>query len=188
MNLQRRSNGFYYLTYYDEETEKWRKKSTKYTTKAEALKFFKKFSRELEEKQKPLPLIQIDEFEKEYLKFIGATHSSKYVESIKLSFRMLSNFLGADSKLTEINTKIAQQFISQTHQRAKQSSYLYLRTLKAAFNRAKDWEYILENPFVKVKLPRPQKQHPLFINEKELQEILSTSKNQNMVEQKSKHF
>ncbi|MCH7826603.1 MAG: tyrosine-type recombinase/integrase, partial [Bacteroidetes bacterium] len=46
----------------------------------------------------------------------------------------------------------------------------------AAFTRAVDWEYISENPFKKVKLPKIQKSFPAFITEVELNKILSVTK------------
>ena len=67
-----------------------------------------------------------------------------------------------------------------THKRTVKGAELYLRTLKAALNRAVDWEYIEVNPFNKVKLPKSQKTFPVFINEKELEVIIDQTKNEEL--------
>ena len=67
--------------------------------------------------------------------------------------------------------------MSETYQRTEKSAELYLRTLKASFNRAIDWGYISENPFKKVKLPKSQKSYPMFISEDELNQIVKNISN-----------
>ncbi len=45
--------------------------------------------------------------------------------------------------------------------------------MKAAFNKAVEWGYISENPFLKVRLPKEQKNQPKYLSEIELKGILS---------------
>lgn len=54
---------------------------------------------------------------------------------------------------------------------------VYLRTLKAAFNRAVEWEYISENHLSKIKLPKHQREEQKFLSLKELKCILDAVNN-----------
>ena len=113
----------------------------------------------------------LEDFKKEYINYIGKTHSKKYLSSIELSFRQLLKHTN-NIALGNIKTVHAQKFLIETYQRTEKSAELYLRTLKASFNRAIDWEYLSENPFKKVKLPKSQKSYPMFISEDELNQIV----------------
>jgi len=57
---------------------------------------------------------------------------------------------------------------------------VYMRTLKAAFNIAIEWKYILSNPFVKVKFKKGQKKKPVFISRDDLEKILIQAENKKM--------
>src|ERR1035438_3080506 len=66
-----------------------------------------------------------------------------------------------------------ENYIISTFKRSKYTAALYFRTQKAAFSKAVDWDYISVNPFNKIKLPRFQKNKPQFINQGDLDIILS---------------
>jgi len=108
--------------------------------------------------------------------FMSRTHSQKYLSSINLSFNLLIRFTG-DVPLKQITPKITQSFLSETYERAKKGASLYCRTLKASFKRAIEWNYLEENPFVKVRLPKIEKSFPVFITESELEIILGNTPN-----------
>jgi integrase/recombinase XerD len=55
---------------------------------------------------------------------------------------------------------------------------VYYRTIKAAFNKAKDWGYVKENYFQKVKLPKKQQVNPMFIKSDQLLVICDHLKNE----------
>ena len=61
--------------------------------------------------------------------------------------------------------------------RTKKVADLYSRTLKAIFTRAIEWNYLEENPFVKVRLPKIEKSFPVFITESELEIIIGNTSN-----------
>lgn len=178
MNLSKRKNGIYYVQYYDYSEEKIKRVSTSSRSKKDALKFLNEFDKFLDSKiyKKPITLTQ---FIDEYIKFIGYTYSVKYLQSIVLSFRQLLKFTN-DISLKKISIRLAQEFLSMTYKRTEKGAELYLRTLKAAFNRAVDWGYIEDNPFKKVKLPKSQKTYPLFIKESELDIILKHTSNEEL--------
>lgn len=153
------------------------KKTTKSTgkkLKSEALKYLANFERNLET-TKQIKVITLSEFQKEYLEFTSI-YSKSYQRSIRDSFNQLNKSFAKDKKLTKINSKQIELFILQIFKRSQSSSGLYYRTLKAAFNKAAEWGYINTNPFSKVKLPKIKTKFPVFVNEMELNLILSEVK------------
>jgi integrase/recombinase XerD len=77
--------------------------------------------------------------------------------------------------LRKIDTKMVQDFIIIASVKANYAARMYLRTLKAAFNRAIDWDYLEKNPFCKVKVSREKKVVPIFLNENEFQLIVDVT-------------
>ena len=148
--------------------------------KKEAERFLISFQRDLLQKppRKPVEIknelenIILSKFLNEYLEFSKPTKSAPYLKSIELSFRQFIYFTG-DIRLSEVDVRLIDKFITITFSRAQRASHLYYRTLKAAFSKAVAWNYIKENPFRKVKFPRMQKKHPVFISVEEFKQILA---------------
>ncbi|MCP5061780.1 MAG: tyrosine-type recombinase/integrase [Ignavibacteriae bacterium] len=178
MNLAKRKNGIYYIQYFDSEDNKTRRVSTSKRNKSDALLFLAEFDNYLKSKTQ-LKHSTLNSFKDEYIRYIGRTHSVKYLSSIELSFRQLLKSI-RDIPLLEIKVIHVQEFLSETYQRTEKGAELYLRTLKASFNRAIDWGYIKENPFKKVKLPKSQKSFPVFISETELNQIVTNTKSKDL--------
>jgi|GEM_PF-3537853 len=174
MFLAQRSNGIYFIEFFDEQSQKLRRKSLGTKNRSDTYSLYSKFF------QEPRPTVKeeipknknlLEEFQKEYVSSLQNTHSKNYISSIDLSFKELIEFCG-NADLKSLNTILMQKFINETYGRAKRSAALYFRTLKAAFNKAVDWEYLSENPLRKVKLPRMEKSFPIFISEEQLNTIL----------------
>jgi site-specific recombinase XerD len=157
---------FYQVVYNDEG--KRCSRSTKQQSKSEALKFLTEFKNQLKDKKRIKP-VTLAEFSKEYQKYSEATKSKGYADNIQISFRLFIQFVG-EIRLNKIDARIVEKFIQS--RTSKFACAGYYRSLKAAFNVALRWNYILENPFVKVKPPKLPKKIPLFISEDELQQIL----------------
>jgi site-specific recombinase XerD len=102
-------------------------------------------------------------FEDEYINYVKANLSPSYVRSIQSSFVHLNNFLGIQKVISEIKLKDAEKFMIWLQGKTKRGYRVYYRTLKAAFNKALEWDYISENPFVKVKLPKVQRVAPKYV-------------------------
>lgn len=170
---------FYQLTY--EVNGKRTTISTKTAIEKDAQKFLEQFKEslnhpELEKislpKKKISPLLS--KFEKEYLDYIHPTKSKSYVESISFSFRQFISFC-SDIPLNEIDNRTIDKFITSTFSRTQRGAHLFYRTLKAAFNKAIEWNYIESNPFTKMKFPKLAKSFPAFISEDELLIILANT-------------
>ncbi|KAF0139477.1 MAG: int [Stygiobacter sp.] len=179
-------SSFYQIVY--KVNGKKTSKSTGTNNRAEAEKIFEEFSKGVLSDKKSLnsPIremnltpIKVDhhslaDFKKEYLEFLHPTKSKRYIISIELSFNQLISFCG-DITLKQINTQILDRFISKTFARTQRGAHQYYRTLKAAFNKAVEWNYIETNPFSKVKFPRLTKVYPVFLTEDDLLIILTNT-------------
>ena len=133
-------------------------------------------------------------FMEEYNKMIKLNRSKSYYVSVCSSFKHLIEFFGYGKSIQTIGLKDVENFLTQLqHNVSKRSSLssgepassnrsegyrVYFRTLKAAFNKAKDWGYVKENYFTKVKLPKRQKLAPVFINSDQLSAISNQIKNE----------
>ncbi len=177
MFIFKRKN-IYYVEYFDEECNKQKRISTKQKTKAAALRFISELKQKLPARVKQQS-ISLSEFITEYEANAEQIYSAKYIKSIKLSFRMIKDFLG-EAELSEVTPKRVEQFQAFTFRRAKHSAHLYHRTLKAAFNKAVQWNYIESNPFKEVSPPKIQKKIPVFIEKKELEEIMRQVKSESL--------
>lgn len=117
-------------------------------------------------------------FRKEYLSVIENTFTSKYAISVRTSFQHLENYFGGEKQLKSLKTLDIEKFKIYIMQAAPAGYVVYLRTLKAAFNRAIDWELISENPFSKVETKKIQATRPEFITRSELQKIMDVTGNE----------
>ena len=82
--------------------------------------------------------------------------------------------------MNEINIRILDKFITTTFSRTQKGAHHYYRTLKAAFNKAVEWNYISVNPFTKIKFPKIPKSFPVFLMEDELLIILANTPYQHL--------
>jgi integrase/recombinase XerD len=89
---------------------------------------------------------------------------------------MLENHLH-NPLLKDIESRKVEKFLMLVFHRAKYSAGLYLRTLKASFNKAIQWGYIDSNPFNNIKLPKSIKHIPEFIGVEELNKIIDLTDN-----------
>ena len=152
--------------------------STRTKDRKKAEKFMANFNpeeREVKEKKPKLKAKRLNNFRKEYLEYISSTKSKSYIESIELSFNQLISF-SKDLPLIRVDNRTVDKFITSVFSRSKYAAALYYSTLKAAFTKAVDWNYIEINPFKKVKCPKVPKRHPLFISKDELQKIIDNNK------------
>lgn len=123
--------------------------------------------------------VTLSKFKEEYLSYCGPIKSSKYLISINLSFKQFISVVG-DHYLDEITSLNVDQFITTTFERTQRGAHHYYRTLKAAFNKAIEWNYISVNPFIKVKFPKLSKSFPAFISEDEILIIIANTPYQHL--------
>ena len=107
--------------------------------------------------------INLEDFTIEYISFVERNRAAKTCEGVKLVAKHLLAFY---PPVKEINT------IDHLRKTAPLGTYNYLRTLKAMFNKAIEWNHLRSNVFTKVKLPKRQEKNPAFITPDELAKIL----------------
>lgn len=178
MYLVKSKNSPYYQVIYFRKGKKT-SKSTRKKRKSEALKFLSEFRQNIAKKE-VIPEVKISQYHEQYKELMSRGHSLKYIRSIDLSFKMLKEFTG-DIYISQITRPRAEDFISFTYKRSKHAARLYNRTLKAAFNKAIDnWNYIEDNPFRKIKIPKIPEKLPVFITESEFISLLENTEDEMM--------
>ncbi len=169
MYLSKRK-GIYYIFYRQDDGKKTCK-STKTTIKKDAMLYLTNFNDELKSKKVKTEK-RLSEFKTEYLKRIDTTHTKQSYKCIVSTFKTFSSYFKTDPLLTSLTREVVEEFLLISYKRTKYGASHYYRTLKAAFNKAKDWGYIHDNPFVKIKLPKIPENKPLFITEDEFDELI----------------
>lgn len=163
--------------------------STKKTKMRDALQYLEEFKNTL---INPLGVVStisqitiakntptLSDFKDEYLDYCFPVKSKKYYDSIAFSFKQFISFCG-NLRIDEIDIKTVDKFIYSTFHRTQRGAHHYYRTLKAAFNKAVEWNYISINPFTKVKFPKIPKSFPVFLLEDELLIILTNTPYQHL--------
>ncbi len=131
----------------------------------EKLKLLMSFTTEAKE------VVTLRVFADEYKLLIKNNRSASYLHSITIALNNLSEFFGPQKAINSINQKDVETFLVYLQQKIRKGHVVYYRNLKAAFNKAKEWGYVKENYFIKVKLPKRQKTAPAFINSEQLTAI-----------------
>ncbi len=122
-------------------------------------------------------IVTLRVFIDEYMYLLKNNCSASYAESVQLSFNHLTGFFDMQRTLCSIQQKDLENFLIYLQQKVKKGYVVYFRNLKAAFNKAREWKYVSENFFTKVKLPKKQKLVPVFINSDQLSVICDRIKN-----------
>ena len=105
-----------------------------------------------ESQQKEIVTLRV--FANEYCSFIKQYRSKSYHVSVMSAFKHLLEFFGTQRSIREIDLKETENFCTYLQQKVSNGYRVYYRTLKAAFNKAVEWEYVKQNYFLKIKLPK----------------------------------
>lgn len=119
--------------------------------------------------------ILLGDFCKEIISFYRNNREAKTVKSVETSCKHLIKYFHSHTKLISITIKSVQEFLSYVSKNAPKGVYVYYRTLKAVFNIAVDWNYIPQNPFRKVSLPKRQEEKIVTVIREELNKILDST-------------
>ena len=163
-------NSIYYVEYLDVAENRIRRVSTHQRIKRDAIKFLTDFEKNLKAK-KSFKHILLEEYERQYSEYIKTNLSAKYYQTVKLSFKQLIDFT-SNIPISKLTYPLLDKYFTETFNRTQQGAWTYYRILKSAFNKAIGWNYLENNPFNKIKLPKIPKSIPTFISENELNKIL----------------
>ena len=67
-----------------------------------------------------------------------------------------------------------------TFKRTQHGAWTNYRALKSAFNKAVNWGYLNDNPFIRIKLPKISESAPLYIDENEFNLIVKNTECKNL--------
>jgi len=172
-------NSYYHLEYFDEEENKLKRISTEHKRKQEALIFVSKFKESLLASKKP-EFITLENFQKKYISFTEKTMSEGYNKNIKYAFGILVDHFGSEVPIKKISPNDLEYFLVNKFPEAKHATALTYRTLKSAFQKAIQWNYLEVNPLEKIKLPKIPQNKPIFISDIELRQIISYEQNETL--------
>ncbi len=185
--VKNNKSSFYQIVYFADG--KRTTHSTKKKNEQEAIQYLEEFKKSLANPSGAVSSITqktcskntftLSKFKEEYLEYANPVKSKKYLDSISYSFKYFIEYAG-DISLNDIATRTVDKFINLTFTRTQRGAHLYYRTLKAALNKAVEWNYLSVNPFTKVKFPKLSKTFPVFISEDELLIILANTQYQHL--------
>lgn len=81
----------------------------------------------------------------------------KSLLSIKSTNKYFVKYFSPLHPLNAITQHDIEKYVNSIKKNAPRGYKVYVRTLRAMFNKFKEWDYVTENPFDKIKLPRVQK-------------------------------
>ncbi|MEM7814711.1 MAG: tyrosine-type recombinase/integrase [Candidatus Aenigmatarchaeota archaeon] len=181
MRLFQRENGIWYVEFY-----RGKKKSLGTRDRKLAERLFKELQKEalkgklifLEKTQR----ITLDEFIQEYVTYAEAVKAPTTAYRDKYALQKFREFLGNIS-LAIINVKRLEDYITFLRARGRKASSINieLRHLKSAFSKAKEWGYLRENPFAKIKLLKEEKTPPAFILPDEMKKIFDYLREKDLI-------
>jgi len=164
---------YYHLEYFDDIENRAKRVSTKSTKKAQAIKFLTDFQKRIQDNHKTHHIL-LSTYAKRYQDYLATNCSRKYLKTVSLSFRQLSQFTG-DIALSKLTYHQLDTFMNITFKRTQHGAWTNYRALKSAFNKAVNWGYLTDNPFNRIKLPKIVESTPLFIDESEFNLIVTNT-------------
>ena len=166
--LTKRSNGYYYVGYYDSGRLRW--KTTSEKTKPEAIQFLKSFNPNPEEK-------------KDEMKLSGLLELFSQLHGNSLRKRTLAGYKDAVNEFVRVlGDKLISLYTSQDIETYKQtllsnrlapsSVNIRYRSVKAVFGFALRHDHIIKSPFSKTSAIKIAQRTPLYLSKEDLQKLL----------------
>lgn len=171
MFLSKRSNGYYYLWFIDENGHK-QKTSTKCKLKSDALKFLQRFKQGEKECKAKLKRASLSQFFEEFLAYSQSVHAVNTQELFKYTFREFVRVVG-NLPLYKVGVREVENFLAvKKNESSDWTAKKYYLTLASAFETAKRWNYIASNPFRQVEKPKVRELQPVYFSKAEFQSLL----------------
>lgn len=170
MFLSKRRN-IYYL-FLTDDLGKRHKISTKCRQKADAVKFLQSFKLQEHERKINLSRISLSEFAKTYLEHSKSIHTHKSTQNAATA---LSEFgrLAGDLPLHRIGIREIETFLATKKEQASAwTARKYFIALASAFETAKRWGHVLNNPFRQVPKPKVPELQPVFFSRSDFATLL----------------
>ena len=171
--LTKRSNGYYYVGYFDNSRLRW--KTTQQKTKPEALEFLKQFQPNTEPVKEEMTLSQLlDSFSQLHGASLRCRTLAGYEDSTKefvriIGDKLISQYTSADVE-TFKNTLLANKLTATTVN-------IRYRSVKAVFGFALRHEYLLRSPFARTSSIKTAQKTPMYLTKEDLHALLTKVKN-----------
>lgn len=143
----KKSNGFYYLCYQDQYTNKRRTLTTKHKSKASAKSFLLEYVRRSKPVTNIIP-ITLSEFKKIFLQ----QSANKKITTNRNYLYTINSFIKytGDKKLSEYSLYDFDKYLTyKLSTRTPETAHLHRRSLKVVFDRAMSWNYLAINPVLR---------------------------------------
>ena len=171
--LTRRSNRIYYIGIRINGKITWR--STGSTSKAEALRALTR-QREL---FAPKPrTVTLNQFTEEFLTFASSTYSAATLDLYRRVFRYFTRLCGNVTLATLSARQVDQYKALRLREIKPVSINMELRALKAAFNTARRWKLITENPCAEVTQVEVPEEAPIYFTPEDFRTLILCIKEQ----------
>ena len=173
MFLSKRSNGIYYLWFTDELGRR-QKVSARCMRKSQALRFLQDFRKGEQERRVRLQRTLLSQFSEDFLAYSKSVHTPKTQLAFRTAFREFLRLMG-DVPLHKIGIREIERFLSVKKAEASEwTAKKYYLTLASAFETAKRWGHIGENPFRSVEKPKVPEAQPAHFTRSEFQVLLGS--------------
>lgn len=108
----------------------------------------------------------------EYESFAENNLSPKSLLSIKCTNKSFMKFISPIRPLHTITQHDIEKYIAHIKKNAPKGYKVYVRTLRAMFNKFKEWNYIMNNPLTKIKFAKTQSVAPKYLTNDEFEKIM----------------
>ena len=174
---KRKDSPYFYIRYYEtggkrrSEKTSFRKDNPKDEKQAELYlkKIQLKLAEGLQDQIPTLNAIGLKTYITSYLDYISKNKTSKYFASVNSTLKLVSEYFG-DIPLRAVSTQMLDKFINSID--SKHVASQHYSNLRSFFNKAIIWNYLPSNPIIKFKQPKAVSNNPLFIDQKQLDEII----------------
>ncbi|MBL1121406.1 MAG: site-specific integrase [Ignavibacteriae bacterium] len=119
--------------------------------------------------------IALQVFINEHQAYVEKNRAAKTYKNVVLVGKHLLSYFSPFKNIQTITIKDAEQFLDYLKRKAPLGVYNYLRILKAMFNKGGQWNYLRENVWEKVTLPKVQQEKPTVVTEEQLEIILKNT-------------
>jgi len=120
--------------------------------------------------------VSLQIFVEEYIAFVDKNRAPKTTEGVGLVCKHLLSYYSPARNIGTIKLKDAECFLDSLKINAPKGVYNYHRTLRAMWNKGKQWNYVQNNPFAEIKLPRIQKVKQDYISNDDVNLIMESTK------------
>jgi site-specific recombinase XerD len=167
------TNKIYYL-FFTDELGKRRSVSTRSRLKSDAVKFLLAFKREEHERKQNLSRVPLSEFKEAYRKHSLGIHTKKTTESNQTALDQFMKSVG-DLPLHKIGIREIEKFLAAKRGDASAwTARKYYIALASAFETARRWGHIIDNPFRAVAKPRVPELQPLYFTHSDFKSLLAS--------------